>query len=74
MAKIQIKKWGVHSRREKQEKIQMSRKKQGWRRREIPVQRKTLIRQIMHFVRSEMVREKGGKLCHSEKNKSGEAL
>lgn len=52
----------------------MKEKKQGWSRREIPVQRKTLIRQIMHFVWSEMAREKGGKLGHSEKNKSGEML
>lgn len=28
----------------------------------------------MHFVWSEMAREKGGKLGHSEKNKSGEVL
>lgn len=28
----------------------------------------------MHFVWSEMAREKGGKLGHSEKNKSGEML
>lgn len=28
----------------------------------------------MHFVWSEMARKKGGKLGHSEKNKSGEVL
>lgn len=61
-------------REKERENAHVKERKQGWSRREIPVQRKTLIRQIMHFVWSEMAREKGGKLGHSEKNKSGEVL